>query len=41
MRIDHLHRDNRIAKRANKRRIEIPTRFSNGKKYNNNGAEIE
>jgi len=39
--VDHLHWKNRIAKRANKRRIEIPTRFSNGKKYNNNGTEIE
>src|SRR5947199_3631174 len=39
--VDHLHWENSIAERAEKRRIESLTRFSNRKKYDSNGTEIE
>src|SRR5439155_26250049 len=39
--VDHLHWENSIAECAEKRRIESLTRFSNRKKYDSNGTEIE
>ena len=41
MGVDHLHWNNSVTKRTNERWVEFLSRFPDGKKYNNNGTEIE